>query len=133
MEISNFIGFFFLKGKLVEPETFRGISCPDIEGLWNFWGQTESRFPIEPPKNLENFFRVGEKVKIPNFIGLFFVKGKLVEPETFRGVSCHDTEGLCKVCSQIEWQFQIQSLKNLKISFEWVRRSKFLTLLVSFF
>ena len=94
MEISNFIGFFFLKGKLVEPETFRGISCPDIEGLWNFWGQTESRFPIEPPKNLENFFRVGEKVKIPNFIGFFFLKGKLVEPETLSGVSCPDTEGL---------------------------------------
>ena len=79
VKIFNFIGFFFLKGKLVDPETFSGVSRPDTKGPWKVWGKTESWFPIQPPKNLENFFRVGEKVKISNFIGLFFVKGKLVE------------------------------------------------------
>ena len=52
VKISNFIGFFFVKGKLVEPETFSGASCPDTEGLWKVWGKTESWFPIQPPKNL---------------------------------------------------------------------------------
>ena len=132
VKIFNFIGFFFLKGKLVESETFSGVSCPDTEGLWKVWGKTELWFPIQPPKNLENFFRVGRKVKISNFIGLFFLKGKLVEPETFRGVPCPDTEGRWKVWGQTELWFPIQCLKNLKISFEWARRSKFLTLLVSF-
>ena len=80
VKIFNFICFFFLKGKLVEPETLSGVSCPDTKGLWKVWGQTESGFPIQPPKNFENFFQVGRKVKISNFIGLFFVKGKLVEP-----------------------------------------------------
>ena len=80
VKISNFIGLFFVKGKLVEPENLSGVSWPDTEGLWKVWGQTESGFPIQPPKNSENFFRVGRKVKISNFIGLFFVKGKLVEP-----------------------------------------------------
>ena len=91
VKIFNFIGFIFLKGKLegklVEPETFSGVSCPDMEGLWKVLGKTASWFPIQAPKNLENFFRVGEKVKISNFIGFFFLKGKLVQPETFRGGS----------------------------------------------
>ena len=132
VKIFNFIGFFFVKGRLVELETLSGVSCPDTEGLWKVWGKTESGLPIQPPKNLENFFRVGRKVKIFNFIGFFFLKGKLVESETFSGVSCPDTEGLWKVWGQTELWFPIQCLKNLKISFEWARRSKFLTLLVSF-
>ena len=87
VKIFNFIGSIFLKGKLVEPETFSGVSCPDMEGLWKVLGKTASWFPIQAPKNLENFFRVGEKVKISNFIGFFFLKSKLVQPETFRGGS----------------------------------------------
>ena len=94
VKISNFIGFFFVKGK---PEIFTRVSCSDTEGLWKVWGKTESTFAIQLPKNLENFFRVGEKVKISNFICFFFVKGKLVEPETFTGVSCPGTEGLWRV------------------------------------
>ena len=56
VKIFNFIGFFFLKGKLVEAETLSGVSCPDTEGLWKVLGKTASWFPIQPPKNLENFF-----------------------------------------------------------------------------
>ena len=97
VKIFNFIGSFFVKGKLVEPESFTGVSCPGTEGLWRVWGKTESWFPIQPLKNLEIFFPTGRKVKIFNFIGSFFVKGKLVEPETFTGVSCPGTEGLWRV------------------------------------
>ena len=81
--------------------------CPDTDGLWKVWGKTESSFAIQLPKNLENFFGVGEKVKISNFIGFFFVKGKLVEPETFTGVSCPDTEGLWEVWGKTKSRFSI--------------------------
>ena len=94
LKISNFIGSFSVKGRLVETETFTGVSCPGSEGLWKVWGKTDSWFPIQPSKNLQILFRVGEKLKISNFIGSFLVKGKLVEPETFRGVSCPATERL---------------------------------------
>ena len=112
-KISNFIGCLFVKGKLVEPETFTGVYCPDNEGLWKVWGKTESWFPIEPPKNLENFFRVGEKVKISTFIGFFFLKGKLVEPETFTGYSCLETEQLWKVWGKTESWFPIQPTEKI--------------------
>ena len=82
---------------MVEPETFTGVPCPGTEGLWRVWGKTESWFPIQPPKNLQIFFRAGRKVRIFNFIGFFFVEGKLVESETFTGVFCPGTEGLQKV------------------------------------
>ena len=98
---------------MVEPETFTRVPCPGTEGLWRVWGKTESWFPIQPPKILEIFFRAGRKVKIFNFVGSFFAKGKLVEPETFTGVSCPDTEGLQKVWGKTEWWFPIQPLKNL--------------------
>ena len=94
LKISNFIGSFLVKDKLVEPEPFRGVSCPGTERLWRAWGKTESSFPIQPSKNLQIFFIVGKKLKISNFIGSFLVKGQLVEPETFTGVSCPATERL---------------------------------------
>ena len=113
LKISNFIGSFSVKGKLVETETFTGVSCPGSEGLWKVWGKTDSWFPIQPSKNLQIFFGVGEKVKISNFIGSFLVKDKLLEPETFTGVSCPATETLWKVWGKTESCFLIQSRKNL--------------------
>ena len=94
VKICNFIGSFLVKGKLVESETFIGVPCPGSEGLSKIWGKAELRLPIQPSKNLQIFFRVGEKLKISNFIGSFLVKDKLVEPETFTGVSCPATERL---------------------------------------
>ena len=102
---------------MVEPETFTGVSCPATERLQKVWGKTESWFPIQPSKKLQIFFGAGEKVKIPNFIGSFLVKGKLVEPETFTGVSCPGNEGLWKVWGKAEPWFPIQPSKNLQIFF----------------
>ena len=133
VKISNFIGSFFVKGKLVEPETFTGVPCPGTEGLWKVWGKTEWWFPIQLSKNLEIFFRAGEKVKISNFIGSFFVKGKLVEPETFTGVPCPGTEGLWKVWGKTEWWFPIQPSKNLEIFFGVGRKVKISNFIGSFF
>ena len=104
---------FFLKAKLVQVETFTGVSCDDPEGLWTVWGKTKCSFPIQPPEKLENFFEVGEKVKIYNFIAYFFLKAKLVKPESFTKVSCHDTEGLWKVWGKTEWCFPIQPPEKL--------------------
>ena len=113
VKISNLIGFFFVKGKLVEPETFAGVSCHDTEGLWKVWDKTVSCFPIQPPENLKKFIRVGEKVKISNFIGYFVVKAKFVEPETFTGGSCPDMLELWKVWGKTESCFPIQALQQL--------------------
>ena len=133
VKIFNFIGSFFVKGKLVEPESFTGVSCPGTEGLCRVWGKTESWFKIQPLKNLEIFFRAGRKVKIFNFIGSFFVKDKLVEPETFTGVSCPGTEGLCRVWGKTESWFKIQPLKNLEIFFRAGRKVKIFNFIGSFF
>ena len=114
VKISNFIAYFVLKTKLVQAKTFRGVSCHDTEGLWTVLGKTECSFPIQPPEKLENSFEVGEKVKISNFIAYFFLKAKLVEPECFTGVSCHDTKELWKVWGKTEWCFPIQTPENLE-------------------
>ena len=112
VKIFNFIGFFFLKGKLVEPETFSGVSCPDTEGLWKVWAKTESWFPIQPPKNLENFFRVGEKVKISNFIGFFFLKGKLVILKLSEEFSVLTLKGYGKFGAKLNSSFQFRVSKT---------------------
>ena len=133
VKISNFLGLSFLKGKFVEPESFTGVSCPGTEGLWRVWGKTESWFPIQSLKILEILLRMGTKVKIFNFIGSFFVKGKLVEPETFTGVSCPGTEGLWTVWGKTESWFPFQPLKNLEIFFRAGRKVKVFHFIGSFF
>ena len=50
--------------------------------------------PNSVQKKLINFFGVSEKFEISNFIGLFFVKGKLVELKTVTGLFFCDTEGI---------------------------------------
>ena len=114
IKISNFIAYFFLKAKWVEPETFTGVSCHDTGDLWKVWGKTDWCFQIQPPENLENFFGVGDKLKISNFIAYFFLKAKWVEPETFTGVFCLGTERLWKVWDKIEWCFPIQPAEKLE-------------------
>ena len=47
------------------------------------------------------------------FFGLFFLKDKLVEPKTFTGVSCLNTEGLWKVWVKTEFWFLIQPPRKL--------------------
>ena len=64
LEILNVIGLVFLKGKLLEPQSLTGVSCPVTAGLWKVWGKTESWFPIQAPQGRENLFRMGKKVEI---------------------------------------------------------------------
>ena len=55
VEISNLMGWFFLKGTLVEPKTVRRVSCYDTEKSWKIWGKSDHWFPIQPRKKSVNF------------------------------------------------------------------------------
>ena len=54
-------------------------------------------FQFSPEKNSLNFVPASQEVKISNFMGLFCLKGTLVQLKTVAGVSCCDTEGPWKV------------------------------------
>ena len=47
-EISNFIGWFYLKDKLLEKKTDAAVSSPDTEGLWKVSAISELCFAIQP-------------------------------------------------------------------------------------
>ena len=55
VEISDLMGWFFLKGTLVEPKTVRRVSCYDTERSWKVWGKSDNWFPIQPRKKSVNF------------------------------------------------------------------------------
>ena len=47
-KISNFIGWFCLKDKLLEQKTAAAVFCPDTEGLWKVSAKSELSFAIQP-------------------------------------------------------------------------------------
>ena len=47
-EISNFIGWFCLKDKLLEQKTDVAISSPDTERLWEVSAKSQLCFAIQP-------------------------------------------------------------------------------------
>ena len=108
VEISNFLGLIFLKGKLVQPKTVAGVSFNDTEGSWKVWGKSDYWFPIEPKKKSVNFVPGSQRVKISTLVGLFFVKGTLVHPKTVAAVSSSDTERPCENWGKSEYSFPIQ-------------------------
>ena len=101
VKISNFIGWFWLKDKLLEQKIDIAVSCSDTEGPWKVWGKTDSWFPIQPRKNCANLivfcpsnlsFRQKKPIKceILTFLStqrkftLFFVGGGLNWNPLFR-------------------------------------------------
>ena len=50
VEISNLMGWFFVKGTLVEPKTLGEVSCYQTERPWEVWGESGYWFPIQPSK-----------------------------------------------------------------------------------
>ena len=133
VKISNFLGLSFPKGKLIEPESFTGVSCPGTEGLWKVWDKTECRFLIQSPKNLQKFLSSGQEGQTFKLCGLFFLKGILVESETLTGVSCSGTGGLWRAWGKTELWFPIQPPKNLEIFFRAGRKVKISNFIGSFF
>ena len=112
VKISNLIGWFCLKDKLLEQNVDTAVSCPDTKEPWKVWGKTDSWFPILPPKSWVNFIRPGKKVKISNLNGWFCLKDKLLEQNVDTAVSCPDTEGPWKVWGKTNFWFPIQAPKN---------------------
>ena len=61
IEISNLMGWFCLKGILVQPKTVAGVSSYDTEGPWKIWGETDYWFQNQPRKNSANFVQASKK------------------------------------------------------------------------
>ena len=120
-QISKFIGWFCLKGTLVQPKNVVGLSSCD----------TESWFPIQPTKNakISSSRQEGQNF---NFIGWFCLKDKFLEQKTDTTDSCLTVKGCAKVSAKSESWFPIQPTKKWQNFFKWVRRSKFQTSLVGF-
>ena len=74
LEIANLIGWFFLKGTLVEPKTVLGVSSDDTEVSWRVWEKADPWFPIKPRKKSANFIPARQRVEISNLMGWFFWK-----------------------------------------------------------
>ena len=109
LQMSYFIAFFCLKGKLLEPKRLARVLFSDTEGLYNVSAKSECSFPNQPPRNWWICFKLPKRVQISNFIGFFFLKGKLLEPKTFPAVLFSDTEGLWKVGAKTECCFPNQA------------------------
>ena len=130
-KISNFIGLFCVKDKLLGQKTERAVYCPDTEGLLKVSAQSEWWFPIQPPKIGWISFEQARMSKF-QIIGWFCLKDKLLEQNFDTAVSCPDTEGLWKVSAKSESWFPIQHTQKWWNFFKQARRSKFQILLVGF-
>ena len=54
-EISDIIGWFCLKHKLLEQNTDTTVPSPDTEGLWKVSAKSELWFPIQPTQKWQIF------------------------------------------------------------------------------
>ena len=112
VEISNLMRLVFLKGKLVQPKTLARVSFYDTERPSKVWGKSDYWFPIEPKKKSVNFVPGSQRVKISTLMGLFFVKGTLLDPKTVAGVSSCDTERPWEVWGKSDYRFPIRTRKK---------------------
>ena len=62
-EISDFIGWFCLKHKLLEQNTDTAVPSPDTEGLWKVSAKSESWFLIQPTQKWRIFLEEARRVK----------------------------------------------------------------------
>ena len=112
VKFSNFISWFHLKDKLLEQKIDTTVSCPDTEGPWKVCGKIDSWVPIQPTKKSANFVPASQKVENSNFMGLFCLKGTLIQAKTVKGISSCDTEGPWKVWGKTYSRFPIQPRKD---------------------
>ena len=126
-EISNFIGLFCLKDKLLGQKTDTAVSSPDTEGLWR--AESFSKIWIMVSNSaytkMVKFLGAGEKVKNSNFIGLFCLKkpnlgGTELEtrsqfsPKLFMALQCQNRKLLCQFFAQAIYLLAKTNLWNLK-------------------
>ena len=133
VKILNFIGWFRLKDKLLQQKNDTGLSCPDTEGPWNVWGDSDSWFPIQPRKKSANFVPASHRVEISNLMGWFFLNVTLVEPKTLAWVSCYDSERPWKVWGESDCRFLIEPRKKSVNFFPASHRVEIWNFMVCFF
>ena len=116
VKIWNFMGFICLKGTLVEPlhMSFTLWHWRAMESLGENWLLVSN----STRENCANFVPASQKVEISNFMGLFCLKGTLVQPKTVVGVSPCDTEEPWKVWGKTNSRFLIQ-LKKKNVAICW--------------
>ena len=83
-----------------------------FKGCGKFWGKVTLGSQFRPQNNRSISLKLARGVKISNFVGLFFLKGTLVQPKTvIVGSSC-DTERPWKVFGETDSWFPIQLRKK---------------------
>ena len=63
VEISNLIGLFCLKDKLLGQKTDTADSSTNTEGLWKVLAKSESWFPIQPTPKWSSFLEQARRSK----------------------------------------------------------------------
>ena len=110
-----------------------GVSSCETKEPWKLWQESDFCFPIQPRKKSVNFVPAAQRVEISNFMGLVFLKGKLVRPKTVAGVSFYDTEGLWKVLGKSDYWFQIEPKKKKSVNFVTGSQTAKISTLMGFF
>ena len=80
-------------------------------------------------RNLQNFTRAHEILKIGTFSGSFYTKQKMYELKTERGVMHYDKEQWCKIWNRIDLPFQNWNEEFNKFWPEHLKISKTCTLM----
>ena len=84
-----------------------------LMGHGKFRGKLTSGFQFSLGKVLPISLNQPRRVKISDLMGLLFLKGTLVQPQTVAGVSSCDTEGPGKVWGQTDSWFPIQAPQKI--------------------
>ena len=79
-----------------------------LKGHGKFGGKLTPGFQFCLGKVLPISVNRARRVRISDFIGLFFLKGTLVQPKNLTGVSSCDTDGPWKVYGETDSWFPIQ-------------------------
>ena len=111
LQISYFICFVCLKGKLAEPENLYKSSFCDTKGPCKHWAKTECCFPNQPPQIWSISLECVNRVQISNFIG-FFVWKVISLRQSFPQEFYFVTLKGCRMClPKLNAAFQISPLK----------------------
>ena len=132
LQISYFICFVCLKGKLAEPENLYKSSFCDTKGPCKHWAKTECCFPNQPPRNWAISLECAKRVQISNFIGFFVWKLSCLKERFSQQIYFVTLKG-CGMCwPKLKAAFQISPPKYGKfLSSRWIG-SKSQILLLSF-
>ena len=132
-EISIFIRWFCLKGKLAEQNIYTGVTCRDSKELWKVAANSELCFPIQPTKILWNFLEQARRPKFQISSDGFVWKANCLSRKSRQEFPLQTVKGWRKLQQNLSHGFQFSLPKIGEIS--WSRREsqnfKFLHLVSS--